>query len=81
MPESIATRARTSALVPAATIAVSSQATAPSLAATGVTVHQVNQPGEAAETVAAAARLAFSTGRAVAVLISQRVIGYKTFGR
>ena len=58
-----------------------SQATAPSLAATGVTVHQVNQPGEAAETVAAAARLAFSTGRAVAVLISQRVIGYKTFGR
>jgi sulfopyruvate decarboxylase TPP-binding subunit len=41
----------------------------------------VNQPGEAAETVAAAARLAFSTGRAVAVLISQRVIGYKTFGK
>ena len=58
-----------------------SQATVPALSAIGVAVQTVNQPGEAAETVAAAARLAFSTGRAVAVLISQRVIGFKTFGR
>lgn len=58
-----------------------SQATVPSLAAIGVTVHPVNEPGEAGETVAAAARLAFSTGRAVAVTISQRVIGSKTFGK
>jgi len=58
-----------------------SQATVPALNAIGVTVHTVEQPGEAAETVAAAARLAFSTGRAVAVLISQRVIGSKTFGK
>ena len=56
-----------------------SQATVPSLNAIGVTVQTVNQPGDAAETVAAAARLAFSTGRAVAVLISQRVIGAKEF--
>ena len=58
-----------------------SQATVPSLNAIGVTIHPVNIPGEAGETVAAAARLAFSTGRAVAVLISQRVIGYKSFGK
>ena len=58
-----------------------SQATVPALSAIGVAVQTVNEPGEAAETVSAAARLAFSTGRAVAVLISQRVIGYKTFGR
>ena len=58
-----------------------SQATVPSLSAIGVSIQTVNQPDEAAETVAAAARLAFSTGRAVAVLISQRVIGYKTFGK
>ena len=58
-----------------------SQATAPALNAIGVTVQTVNQADDAAETVAAAARLAFSTGRAVAVLISQRVIGYKTFGK
>ena len=56
-----------------------SQATVPSLNAIGVTVQTVDQPGEAAETVAAAARLAFSTGRAVAVLLSQRVIGAKQF--
>jgi len=58
-----------------------SQATVPALSAIGVAVQSVNEPGEAAETVSAAARLASSTGRAVAVLISQRVIGYKTFGK
>ena len=58
-----------------------SQATVPALEAIGATVHMVDKPAEAGETVAAAARLAFSTGRAVAVLISQRVIGFKTFGK
>ncbi|MBI3044009.1 MAG: phosphonopyruvate decarboxylase [Betaproteobacteria bacterium] len=58
-----------------------SQATVPALSAIGVTVQTVDQPDEAGETVAAAARLAFSTGRAVAVLISQRVIGSKAFGK
>ena len=55
------------------------QGTAPSLTAMGVIVHAVDAPHEVAETVAAAARLAFNTSRAVAVLIGQRVIGAKEF--
>ena len=55
------------------------QATAPSLAAMGVVVQTVERANEVAETVAAAGRLAFNTCRAVAVLISQRVIGAKEF--
>lgn len=58
-----------------------SQATAPSLAAMGVVVQAVDNAGEVAETVAAAARLTFSTCRTVAVLISQRVVGWKEFGK
>jgi len=57
-----------------------SQATVPALNAIGVVVQPVDRAAEIAETVSAAARLAFSTGRAVAVLISQRVIGAKAFG-
>ncbi len=56
-----------------------SQATVPVLNAIGVVVQPVDRAAEIAETVSAAARLAFSTGRAVAVLISQRVIGAKQF--
>ncbi len=56
-----------------------SQATAPSLAAMGVVVQPVDRAGDVPEAVAAAARLAFNTGRAVAVLISQRVVGAKEF--
>ena len=56
-----------------------SQATVPALNAIGVVVQPVDRAAEVAETVSAAARLAFSTGRAVAVLISQRVIGAKPF--
>jgi len=56
-----------------------SQATVPALNAIGVVVQSVDRAAEIAETVSAAARLAFSTGRAVAVLISQRVIGAKQF--
>ena len=56
-----------------------SQATIPSLEAIGVIVRPVDQASEIGETVAAATRLAFSTCRMVAVLISQRIIGAKEF--
>lgn len=46
----------------------------------GVLVYSVDKPGDLAETVAAAARIAFSGYRAAAVLIGQRVIGSKSFG-
>ncbi|HEX6004366.1 MAG TPA: thiamine pyrophosphate-binding protein [Burkholderiales bacterium] len=55
------------------------QGTAPALGAMGVFVHRVDDPHDVADTVAAAARLAFNTSRAVAVLIAQRVIGTKAF--
>jgi len=47
------------------------------LANAGVIVHHVDEAGEVAETVAAASKLAFNAFRAVAVSISQRVIGSK----
>lgn len=56
-----------------------SQATAPALAAIGVVVKTVDQADDVGATVAAAAKLAFSTSRAVAVLIGQRIIGAKQF--
>jgi sulfopyruvate decarboxylase TPP-binding subunit len=56
-----------------------SQATIPSLQAAGVVVQTVDRAADIEETVAAAAKLAFSTYRMVAVLISQRVIGAKAF--
>ncbi len=56
-----------------------SRATAPSLAAIGMVVQAVDRAGEVGESVAAAARLAFSTSRMIAVLISQRVVGAKEF--
>ena len=56
-----------------------SQATIPSLQAAGVVVQTVDRAADIGETVAAAAKLAFSTYRMVTVLISQRVIGAKAF--
>ena len=53
------------------------QATAPALEAAGVIVHEVDDPVRVAETVHAAARLAFGAYRPVAVLIGQRAIGFK----
>lgn len=53
------------------------QATESVLEASGVIVHRVDEPDEIAETVEAAAKLAFEGGRMVAVLIGQRVIGFK----
>src|SRR5262245_28679442 len=55
------------------------QATVPSLNAIGVIVQPVDEAERVAETVESAARLAFNTGRAVAVLISQRIVGAKQF--
>jgi sulfopyruvate decarboxylase alpha subunit len=43
----------------------------------GVIVQHVDDVARLAETVNAAARLAFDTSRAVAVVISQRIIGFK----
>ena len=57
------------------------QGTVPALSGMGVVVRTVDEAGDVAETVAAAARLAFNTSRAVAVLIGQRVIGAKEFGK
>ena len=45
----------------------------------GVVVHPVAEPGDVGETVAAAARVAFNGPAAAAVLISQRVVGVKSF--
>ena len=56
-----------------------SQATAPALAAIHVAVKPVDRADDVGATVAAAGRLAFNTGRAVAVLIAQRVVGTKEF--
>ncbi len=55
------------------------QATPTVLEAMGVVVHEANSAEEIAPTVAAAARLAFGSYQAVAVLISQAVIGIKSF--
>ncbi|MBW4090286.1 MAG: phosphonopyruvate decarboxylase [Proteobacteria bacterium] len=49
------------------------------LTAAGVHVRRADHPGEAAETVAAAASLAFDSAVPVAVLFSQRLIGSKVF--
>ena len=55
------------------------QATPAALAAMGVVVHEANAAEAIAPTVDAAARLAFGSYQAVAVLISQAVIGIKSF--
>jgi sulfopyruvate decarboxylase alpha subunit len=55
------------------------QATQPVLTAMGVVVHRADAAEDIVQTVSAAARLAFNTSRAIAVLISQRVIGAKEF--
>ena len=53
--------------------------TEPILEQAGVLVHRIDHAADAAETVQAAARIAFSSDRAAAVLIAQRVIGTKVF--
>ena len=55
------------------------QAAPAALDSVGVIVHHVDEAQRVPETVAAAARLAFQSTRAVAVLIGQRIIGSKKF--
>lgn len=55
------------------------QATPSVLEAMSVVVQRVDSAAEVAPAVAAAARLAFDSHAAVAVLVSQRVIGAKSF--
>lgn len=47
----------------------------------GVHVHRADDPDDVAAHVAAGARFAYQTGRSVAVLIGQRVIGTKNFSK
>lgn len=51
------------------------------LEASGVYVYRADHPQEIEETVSAGARFAYQTGRMVAVLIGQRVIGTKNFNK
>lgn len=51
------------------------QATAAALAAAGVIIQPVREAREVPETVVAATKLAFDAGRAVAVVVSQRITG------
>src|SRR5574339_151300 len=57
------------------------QATRPALEAVGVKCFPVDRAEEVGETFAAAADLAFNGGFSTAVLVSQRIIGAKVFGR
>jgi sulfopyruvate decarboxylase alpha subunit len=53
------------------------QATETVLEAAGVILHRADDPDRVAESVRSAAAMAFEGGRMVAVLIGQRVIGFK----
>lgn len=57
------------------------QAVKPALEAVGVKCFPVDRPAEVAETFIAAADIAFNSRVSAAVLVSQRVIGAKGFGR
>jgi sulfopyruvate decarboxylase TPP-binding subunit len=51
------------------------------LEAMGISVLRATRPGDVAETVQAAADAAFESDQAVAVLLSQRLIGRKSWLR
>lgn len=57
------------------------QATPSVLAAMGLIVYRVSEPAQVRDTVEAALRFAFDSEVGVAVLLSQRLIGAKSFGR
>lgn len=57
------------------------QSTPDVLEAAGVLVYRADRADEVIDTVKAGARLAYQTGRSVAVLIGQRVLGTKTFSK
>jgi sulfopyruvate decarboxylase alpha subunit len=56
-------------------------ATPGALELANVIVHRASEPARVGDTVAGAARLAFSGYAAAAVLLSQQLIGAKTFGK
>ena len=53
------------------------QGTAKSLEDAGLVVYHVDKPDDLSETIFAASQIAFNSYRAVAVLIGQRIIGFK----
>jgi sulfopyruvate decarboxylase TPP-binding subunit len=55
------------------------QATEPVLAAMGVICLRIDRPEDVIATTSAALTMAFKSGQAVAVLLSQRLIGAKPF--
>jgi sulfopyruvate decarboxylase TPP-binding subunit len=55
------------------------QAVAPVLTAMGVVVLRAEQPADVIPTVTAALTMAFQSGQAVAVLLTQKLIGAKKF--
>lgn len=55
------------------------QSTEPVLQLAGALTYRATEPAQLGETVEAGARIAFNSDRMVAVLISQRVIGAKSF--
>jgi sulfopyruvate decarboxylase TPP-binding subunit len=55
------------------------QATEPVLAAMGVICLRIDRPEDVVATTSAALTMAFKSGQAVAVLLSQRLIGAKPF--
>ena len=57
------------------------QSTADVLGRVGSVVHHVDDAARVGETVFAAGQMTFSTGRAVAVLIGQRVVGFKDWSK
>ena len=57
------------------------QATPGVLEAMGLVVYRVSEPDEVCDTVEAALRFTFDSQLGVAVLLSQRMIGAKSFGR
>jgi sulfopyruvate decarboxylase TPP-binding subunit len=57
------------------------QATPKVLEAMGVLLYSVDKPDEVKATVDAAARSAFNGGQSVAVLLRQKLLGIKNFGK
>lgn len=57
------------------------QSTARALEHAGCVVQRADDPDEVADVVFAAGQMAFSTNRAIAVLIGQRVIGFKDWSK
>jgi sulfopyruvate decarboxylase TPP-binding subunit len=57
------------------------QGTARALDNAGVVVQRVERPEDVRDTVYAAAHMTFSTNRAIAVLIAQRLVGFKDWSK